>query len=467
MSRIHRLGLGLVAAAVLGFSGFASAATLSGSASYRERIALPPGAVFEATLEDVSRADAPATVLGRAKLDPAGAPPFRFTIDYDEAAVVAGHRYVLRATVRHEGKLLFTTDRSYPVLDGKGSAAPQLLLRQVSAGKPAAQAAAGLAALPASFEGVLPCADCEGTRWHLDLLADQSYRLRIEYLGKAEAKPFDQIGKWSVRGKPAVLRLNSGSSDVELFTLAADGALTKLDRQGKPIASTLNYTLKRLPAYAPIEPRLVLTGMYRYFADAGLITLCSTGQTLPLASEGDNAALERAYSAARREPGAAYLVSIEARIAERPPMEGSGTRSTVVVDRFIELMPGRCSAAPDPAAPVALKDTYWKLDRLGDTAVQVADKQREAHLVLQGEQARVAGSGGCNRLMGGYVAEGSKLRFDKLASTMMACAEGMDQELRFLAALNKVSAWRIDGQQLSLLDTDGKTLARFTAVALR
>src|SRR5690606_5821880 len=38
-------------------------ATIEGSATYRERIALPPDAQFEATLEDVSVADAPAEGL--------------------------------------------------------------------------------------------------------------------------------------------------------------------------------------------------------------------------------------------------------------------------------------------------------------------------------------------------------------------------------------------------------------------
>ena len=94
------------------------AGTLEGTAAYRERIALPPDAVFEAVLEDVSRADAPATVLGRATIDPAGQPPFRFAIPYDDAAVQPGRRYAVRATVRHQGRLLFTTDRVYPVLGG-------------------------------------------------------------------------------------------------------------------------------------------------------------------------------------------------------------------------------------------------------------------------------------------------------------------------------------------------------------
>ncbi len=47
------------------------------TASFRERIALAPGAVFVATLEDVSRADAKAEVLGEVRIDDAGNPPYR------------------------------------------------------------------------------------------------------------------------------------------------------------------------------------------------------------------------------------------------------------------------------------------------------------------------------------------------------------------------------------------------------
>ena len=45
-----------------------AAAQIRGTATYRERIALPTDAVFDATLEEVSRADAPAIVLGRARV---------------------------------------------------------------------------------------------------------------------------------------------------------------------------------------------------------------------------------------------------------------------------------------------------------------------------------------------------------------------------------------------------------------
>jgi hypothetical protein len=71
-------------------------------------------------LEDISRAEAPATVLGRATIDPAGQPPFRFAIRYDDAAVQPERRDAARATVRCQGRLLFTTDRAHPVLAGSG-----------------------------------------------------------------------------------------------------------------------------------------------------------------------------------------------------------------------------------------------------------------------------------------------------------------------------------------------------------
>jgi heat shock protein HslJ len=48
---------------------------VKGTATYRERMALPPGAVLEATLEDVSRADAAAEVIGQTRVEKPGNPP--------------------------------------------------------------------------------------------------------------------------------------------------------------------------------------------------------------------------------------------------------------------------------------------------------------------------------------------------------------------------------------------------------
>jgi len=118
---------------VLAFALPAAAQVVPGSALHRERMALPPDAVFEATLQDVSRADAAAEVLGRARLDPAGQSPFRFEIPYDAARIAAGRRYVVRAEIRHEGRLLFTTDVAHPVLGAGAGREVELVLVRVAA----------------------------------------------------------------------------------------------------------------------------------------------------------------------------------------------------------------------------------------------------------------------------------------------------------------------------------------------
>jgi heat shock protein HslJ len=105
--------------------------------------------------------------------------------------------------------------------------------------------------------------------------------------------------------------------------------------------------------------------------------------------------------------------------------------------------------------------------RLGGEAVAVADGQREPHFILQPEQKRVAGSGGCNRLMGSYTLDGDRLALNQMAGTKMACPQGMDVEQAFHAALGKVASWRIDGETLELFDATGTLVAQFESRYMR
>ena len=247
-------GAGWCGAALCGLTP-AEAGTVTGTATFRERIALPPGATFEAIIEDASRADAPALVLGRFGPVPAGAPPFAFRIDYDDAAIMPGHRYGVRASVRHEGRLLFTTDRHVPAVAGN-----------------------------------------------------------------------------------------------------------------KPIAITM-VRVKDAPA--------------------------------------------------------------------------------------------------KPATQATLRNTYWKLVAQNGKPAIVVKGQREPHIVLKADEARVSGSGGCNNIVGGFTLDGNRLKFIGMGSTMMMCPEGMEQERDFLKMLDTVARYRISGEALTLADDKGRAIAKFRAVALR
>jgi heat shock protein HslJ len=70
----------------------------------------------------------------------------------------------------------------------------------------------------------------------------------------------------------------------------------------------------------------------------------------------------------------------------------------------------------------------------------------------------VSGSGGCNTYQGTYTVDGESLTFGPLAATEMACSdpEGvMEQEAVFLAQLQSAAAYRIDGEQLHILNEKG------------
>jgi putative lipoprotein len=95
------------------------AASISGSAFYRERIALPPGAVFEATLQDVSKAGGLAKTIATTSYISAGTMPFQFTIDYDDKLIAPKNQYSVRASIRVADKLMFTSDTHIDALNAK------------------------------------------------------------------------------------------------------------------------------------------------------------------------------------------------------------------------------------------------------------------------------------------------------------------------------------------------------------
>lgn len=124
--------------AALALAGMAGAeeAKVTGTAAYRERIALPPNARFEASIVDASRADAAAPVFAKIAIDSPIQPPIKFEIPYDAKAVNPAARYSLRATISVDGKLWFTTDRITPVINEGAAQKVDLLLRR--AGRAAA-----------------------------------------------------------------------------------------------------------------------------------------------------------------------------------------------------------------------------------------------------------------------------------------------------------------------------------------
>ncbi len=96
--------------------------------------------------------------------------------------------------------------------------------------------------LPATFTGTLPCADCPGIRYELNLNSDQSYTLRNTYLERNVA-PLESSGRWQIQQNKLLLLPESGSG--QTFAIKSGNVLRLLDLSGNEIQSNLNYDLKR------------------------------------------------------------------------------------------------------------------------------------------------------------------------------------------------------------------------------
>lgn len=106
------------------------ARSVTGTAFYRERIALPADAVFEVTLEEVATRGAPPGLIARVRSEQPGNPPIPFVISYDPARINPNRSYVVRARILVDEQQWFATSQTYPVLTGGRGSDVQLLLQR-------------------------------------------------------------------------------------------------------------------------------------------------------------------------------------------------------------------------------------------------------------------------------------------------------------------------------------------------
>ena len=93
---------------------------VSGSVFYRERMAIPPGAVLRVSLLDVSRADAAADVIASLEVADPGNVPIDFELTYDPALIDDRGTYAVRATIDVDGTLWWTSIEAHLVLTEAG-----------------------------------------------------------------------------------------------------------------------------------------------------------------------------------------------------------------------------------------------------------------------------------------------------------------------------------------------------------
>ena len=112
--------------------GRGGGAFVTGTITYRERVALGPDAVATIQLRDVSLADAPSVLVAEQSIANPGSVPIAFRIEYDPAAIDERRTYGIQADIREGGRLLFANDTAYDVITGGQPAHVDMVLVRVA-----------------------------------------------------------------------------------------------------------------------------------------------------------------------------------------------------------------------------------------------------------------------------------------------------------------------------------------------
>jgi heat shock protein HslJ len=126
----------------------------------------------------------------------------------------------------------------------------------------------------------------------------------------------------------------------------------------------------------------------------------------------------------------------------------------VALAMVVELILGGCASSPN-----TLTDTTWSLANLHSQSAG-----SHPQVTIEFEDSTINGTDGCNRYSASYTVKDGKFSVNKnIAATKMACPEPiMQQAAAYITALTQAATYKIDGQQLMLLDANGAVLAIFT-----
>ena len=93
------------------------------------------------------------------------------------------------------------------------------------------------------YEGVFPCADCEGIKVELDLNPDKTYELSEEYLGKTGINETETKGSFTFDPQQPSIIVLDGKAENRKFYVGDNFVEARDIETGKEIQSNLNYKL--------------------------------------------------------------------------------------------------------------------------------------------------------------------------------------------------------------------------------
>jgi len=458
-----------VVAAILVYSNSGSA-NVSGTISYRERIALSQNAVVQVQIQDVSLADAPAEILGEQIIRNPGQVPIPFEVAYDASDIEENHTYALAARIEDPaGNLMFITAQMYPVITrGAPTENVQVVMEMV-----------GGAAPPPTSEPAKSYIKIEQPTTGATVPINESFTVSGSGAGLPEGnvvvQALDRDGN-VLDQQPATLQGQdvgtggAGTWSVQLTVNIEAGTAGKIyafspSPKDNSVVAEANVevslgTSEAKPSFVEIQTPvdgadintsevLIVDGLGGGLPEGNVVVQVLDSQGTVLAEQ---AAILQGPDVGT---GGTGTWSVEMNIGSLPVSSG----------HIVAFSPSPISDKPVAADKVKVSFTGGEQgggDLEGVTWVR-GQTLPDTEITALFENGSISGSAGCNSYNGTYTATSSggtnTIQIGPLATTMMMCSEPvMKQEGEYMTALQSATSHHVEENVLTLFHPGGTIL---------
>lgn len=300
------------------------------------------------------------------------------------------------------------------------------------------------------WRGMLPCADCPGIDYTLNLHAGGHYEETMVYQERS-VTPFKSEGAWK-QGKDGLVTLQAAAGNVKQYFRFTGSQLIKLDGDKKEIEGPLadKFRLTRTPegASKATQDRLsrgivfAATGNEPFWSveldDKGILYFKAldgpevTGKAEKSSDRGSQQAPAR-YTIAQADRNLSLEVVRRNCVDDMSGAQSDWSVTAVVRQDGREITYRGCG---DYMGDYRLH-RVWTLREIDGQPILDQDyPDGVPTLELEMDEKRVSGFAGCNRYFGTFTLAGQMLSFSGMGSTRMACPQTMKLENQLLEALS-------------------------------
>lgn len=326
-----------------------------------------------------------------------------------------------------------------------------------------------------TWQGTLPCADCEGIDYQLVLNPDGGYNERLDYLGKSDEN-FTASGKWIV-STDSVVRLDEEEKTGHHSFVFSNGQLEVLELEEQRIDTELNaaYKLQKSGGQTDIWTQKAQRGVDFVamgnepswsleidFEKSMIFTSLNEPDTVvtPVPAGLQSGKITATSYTAETENGVLSLTISEEACTDAMSGEGFDYKVTVSAKSMDMRNALEYSGCGRYLSDNPLHGA-WELESIGGQNVATLFGETKPFLEFRVNEGKLAGMGGCNQLSGTVEVINSSIIFSPIISTKMACP-AMEAEQQFVKAItDQEIEFKVENEKLILkTGTDQLTFSR-------